>query len=101
MMNAIAPFQAENVSKRNIISPVRPVPSVDLNPVFTRNQYQRHQNSGSNQNHRPYYNTQSFNPYFAVHVLLEAGELDENDPSRGFAEYNRPKETKQNILAVA
>ncbi len=101
MMNEIAPFQVNNVSNRNIISPVRSVPSVEMNPNFSRSQYQRHQNANTNQNHRPYYNTQTFNPYFAVHVLIEAGEIEETESGRGFAAYNRKREMPKSVLAIA
>lgn len=101
MMNQIAPYQAINVSNRNIVEAVRAVPSVELNPYFSRNQNSKSKTSYSGTNHRPSYNTQAFNPYFAVHVLIEAGEIDEKDANRGFAAYNKTAQRTQNTLIIA
>ncbi len=100
MMNPIAPYFGSNVSNRNIVAPVCNVPSVEMNPYFTRNQQQKRENT-NNANHRPFHNSQAFNPYFAVHVLVEAGETDEIDTKRGFAAYNGARPVIKNTLAVA
>lgn len=101
MFYSVTPYKAYNVSNRDKVEPVRNVARVEMNTYHSRNEYARaNQNAGQN-NARPKLNTQSFSPHFAVHILMEAGELNQDRTDDGIKAYNRRREIPKTTLIIA
>lgn len=100
MINAITPYRVPNVPNRDKVAPVHAVARVEMNPYQSRNSYENTNNGNYDYKARPKLNTQSFNPYFSVHILMEAGEFDEIRQDDGIKAYNRRREIPKTTLII-
>jgi hypothetical protein len=99
MINSIAPYKAPNVPNRDV-SPVRAVANVELNPNFSKNEYfgaNSKANSFKASSNRTYNN---YNPFFAAHILVEAGETEFQDTVAALKAYQRPRLIEKNLIAI-
>lgn len=102
MIGALTTNALNNVSKRDIIAPVRAIPKIYLDTHETKQNYEKAQ---AEQQKRPYnngYSNNSYNPYFAAHILAEAGfGGKENNLVAANKAYSKRKPLVQNTIAIA
>lgn len=101
MINAITPYRAPNVPIRDKVMPMSGVARVEMNPHQSKTEYEKTGQSKYNNSSRPKLNTQSFNPFFAIHILMEAGEIEFDRQEDGIKAYNRRREIPKTTLIIA
>jgi hypothetical protein len=98
MINGITSYSASGVSKRNNVPAISRTEKVEMNPDATRIKVYEHKQQEEQRNQSQY---QSFNPFFAAHILREANNLEQEvDLKTSMKAYAGVRNNYTNLLAV-
>lgn len=102
MIGALTTNAYNNVPNRHIVKPVRAIPQVYLETQHSNANYEKHNSGGQSRNNSANFSTNGFNPFFAAHILSEAGlGGEENNLVAGNRAYAKKKVFAQNTIAIA
>ena len=102
MIGALTTNAYNNVPNRHIVAPVRAIPKVYLETQHSNANYGKPNSGSPNHNNSANFITNGFSPFFAAHILSEAGiGGEENNLIAGNRAYAKKKVFAQNTIAIA
>ncbi len=102
MIGALTTNAYNNVSNRNIIEPVRAIPKLYLETQQSNANYEKRHSYNQSHHKTASFSTNGFNPFFAAHILAEAGIIgEENNQIAGNRAYAKKRTIVQNTIAIA